>query len=82
MTNPTCRSASGWVVGSAGIATISAQPPGLDRAHLIRATQQVGGIAGRREDGLHRLHAVGDQQRKLHRVIAFAEIRAIGNLHA
>src|SRR5262249_14043397 len=54
----------------------------LDRADLVRPSQQVSGVARGCEDGVHRFHPVRDQQVELHRVIAFADVGAIGDLDA
>ena len=54
----------------------------LDRADAIGRTEQVGSVARRGADRLHRRQTAGNHQAELHRVIAFAQVGTEGNRHA
>ncbi len=54
----------------------------LNRADRVRGADEIGCIARRREQRLAGLQTVRGEERKFLRVIAFANVRAVGNLDA
>src|SRR5512141_804927 len=55
---------------------------GLDGSDVIQCAEQVGSLARGGEDGPRRAEAAGDHQVEFHGVVAFADVRAVGDANA